>query len=87
MQCELLRSKEIMIRNAKDLSKDQKLAIESLLGRSVSDDDQVSVHVIPPGSVPDWLKESWGSASEAGLDRLSMEEIDAEIASARRQRH
>jgi hypothetical protein len=35
---------------------------------------------------PDWLRRSWDSAKKAGLDQLSMEEIDAEIAAARKQR-
>jgi hypothetical protein len=35
---------------------------------------------------PDWLRRSWDSARIAGLDQLSMEEIDAEIAAARKQR-
>jgi hypothetical protein len=36
--------------------------------------------------VPEWLRKSWESAEEAGLDRLSMDEIDAEIAAARKAR-
>jgi urease accessory protein UreF len=36
---------------------------------------------------PDWLQRSWESAKQAGLDQLSMEEIDAEIAAARKERH
>jgi len=32
---------------------------------------------------PDWLRRSWESATRAGLDRLSMDEIDA----ARKARH
>ena len=32
---------------------------------------------------PAWLKESWANAREGGLDSLTMDEIDAEIASAR----
>src|SRR4051812_7658273 len=35
---------------------------------------------------PDWLQESWDSAKRQGLDKLTMEEIDAEIAAARRER-
>ena len=35
---------------------------------------------------PDWLRRSWDSARIAGLDQLSMEEIDAEIAAARKER-
>jgi hypothetical protein len=36
--------------------------------------------------VPDWLKQSWETSRQAGLDQLSPEEIDAEIASARKTR-
>ena len=36
---------------------------------------------------PDWLQKSWDSAKRQGLDKLTMEEIDAEIAAARRERH
>lgn len=35
---------------------------------------------------PDWLRRSWETATQAGLSHLSMEEIDAEIAAARRAR-
>ncbi len=35
---------------------------------------------------PDWLRKSWKSARQAGLEQLSMEEIEAEIAAARKQR-
>ncbi len=72
-----------MIRNAKDLSPDQKLAIESLLGRPVSENEQINISTVTP---PDWLQESWESAKQQGLDHLTMDEIDAEIAAARRAR-
>lgn len=35
---------------------------------------------------PEWLRRSWDSARQAGLDQLSMEEIDAEIAAVRKER-
>lgn len=35
---------------------------------------------------PDWLQKSWDSAKREGLDKLTMEEIDAEIAAASRER-
>jgi hypothetical protein len=34
----------------------------------------------------DWLRRSWESAAQSGLNRLSMDEIDAEIAAARKVR-
>jgi urease accessory protein UreF len=43
---------------------------------------QVLVHEL----APDWLQKSWEKAKQAGLDQLSMEEIDAEIAAARKER-
>jgi hypothetical protein len=37
-------------------------------------------------AAPDWFEKSWDSAKREGLDKLTMEEIDAEIAAARRDR-
>jgi plasmid stability protein len=36
--------------------------------------------------VPEWLQKSWESSRQAGLDQLSVDEIDAEIAAARNAR-
>jgi prevent-host-death family protein len=36
---------------------------------------------------PDWLEKSWDSAKRHGLDKLTMKDIDGEIASSRRERH
>ena len=35
---------------------------------------------------PDWLKESWANAKKNGTDKLTMDEIDAEIAAYRREK-
>ncbi len=75
-----------MIHKAKDLSPDQKLAIESLLGRVVAEDEAISIRTVSPAAIPEWLQESWDSAKERELDRLSMAEIEAEIDSARKAR-
>jgi hypothetical protein len=75
-----------MIHKAKDLSPDQKVAIESLLGRSVAEDEAISVRTLASGSAPEWLVQSWESAKRLGLDRLSTEEIDKEIDAARKAR-
>jgi hypothetical protein len=75
-----------MTRKAKDLSPDQKLAIESLLGRAIAENGEIMIRTTTSPSAPEWLKESWESAAEQGLDRLSMEEIDAEIVAARKAR-
>jgi hypothetical protein len=36
--------------------------------------------------IPEWLRKSWEASKAAGLDQLSMEEIDAEIAATRGER-
>ena len=76
-----------MIHRAKDLSPDQRLAIESLLGRSISDNEEIVIRTSELPPAPEWLRRSWESAQEQGLDRLSTQEIDAEIATARKARH
>lgn len=49
--------------------------------------EEYARQVIEHDLVPEWLQQSWASSQEAGLDRLSMDEIDAEIAAARKARH
>ena len=73
-----------MIHSAKDLSPDQRQAIEGLLGRPILDGEQVSVQTVPPS--PEWLTEIQRDARAKGTDKLSMEQIDEEIASTRRAR-
>jgi hypothetical protein len=75
-----------MIHKAKDLSPDQKMAIESLLGRTIADDETISIRALESASTPEWLQQSWESAERLGLDRLSTEEIEAEIDAARKAR-
>jgi hypothetical protein len=45
-----------MIRNAKDLSPDQKAAIESLLGRRILEDEAISIRAIEPPPLSDECK-------------------------------
>jgi hypothetical protein len=71
---------------AKDLSPDQKTVIESLLGRSIAENEEITIRSAASPSAPEWLKASWKSAEDLGLDQLSTEEIDAEIAQARKAR-
>ena len=73
-----------MIHSAKDLSPVQKLALESLLGRPISEGEQVSVRTVPAS--PEWLMSIQQDSRKNGADKLTMEEIDAEIAAARRER-
>jgi plasmid stability protein len=46
--------------------------------------EQYVLQVLEQDLAPEWLRKSWASAKEADLDQLSMEEIDAEIAAARK---
>jgi hypothetical protein len=71
---------------AKELSVDQKSVIEGLLGRALGEDETVSIRAMAPDSAPEWLRRSWESAAALGVDRPSVEEIDAEIDAARRSR-
>jgi hypothetical protein len=75
-----------MTHKVKDLSPDQKMAIESLLGRSVAENEEISIRTTASPTAPEWLQASWESAKEQGLDQLSTEEIEAEIAAARKTR-
>ncbi len=49
--------------------------------------EEYALKVLEHDLVPEWLQKSWESAKQAGLDQLSMEEIDAEISAARKARH
>ena len=75
-----------MTYKAKDLSEDQKLAIESLLGRAIADNEEITILAALPAAAPAWLRESWDSAERQELDQLTMDEIDAEIDAARMAR-
>jgi hypothetical protein len=75
-----------MIHKAKDLSPDQRLAIESLLGRSIGENEEIIIRTTDSPAAPEWLRRSWESAQKQGLDRLSPEEIDAEVAAVRKAR-
>ena len=48
--------------------------------------EQYARQVLEQDLVPEWLQKAWRSAEKAGLDTLSMDEIDAEIAAARKIR-
>jgi len=48
--------------------------------------EQYVLQVLEQDLAPEWLRASWASAKENGLDQLSMDEIDAEIAAARKAR-
>ena len=73
-----------MIHKAKDLSPEQKTAVESLLGRAVAPHEAIIIRAVP--AAPEWLQQSWESAKKQGVAELTIEEIEAEIAAARKER-
>ena len=75
-----------MICKVKSLSDEQKVVVEGLQGRAVSVGDAISLRVLTQATAPEWMEESWKSAEELGLDQMTMDEIDAEIAAARAER-
>jgi hypothetical protein len=73
-----------MIHSVKDLSLEQKMVIESLLGRPVSEGERVSLRTVPAS--PEWLISLQQDSRKKGTDKLTLEEINAEIAAVRRER-
>jgi plasmid stability protein len=48
--------------------------------------EQYAREVLEHDLAPEWLRKSWETAKQAGLDQLSSEDIDSEIAAARKAR-
>jgi hypothetical protein len=48
--------------------------------------EEYAQQVLEHDLVPEWLQKSWESSNQSGLGQLSVEEIDAEIAAARKAR-
>jgi plasmid stability protein len=69
-----------------ELTDDQKAALAAKARAHGLLPEEYARQLLQRALAPEWLRESWGRAEEAGLDQLSMEEIDAEIAAARRAR-
>jgi hypothetical protein len=67
-----------------ELADEQKAALSAKARALGLSDDEYARQVLPHDLAPDWLQQSWHTAKDAGLDQLSMEEIDAEIAPARK---
>jgi plasmid stability protein len=49
-------------------------------------EEQYALQVLEQDLTPEWLRKSWATAKEIRLDQLSTDEIDAEIAAARKAR-
>jgi hypothetical protein len=66
-----------MLHRVKDLSPEQKLTVEALLGRAVSDEEAVSVRAVAPAAiVPSTLSQDERVEALACLDRY-FEKVDA----------
>ena len=48
--------------------------------------EEYAGQVLEHDLVPEWLQKSWESSNQSGLGQLSVDEIDAEIAAARKVR-
>ena len=61
-----------MIHKAKDLSAEQKMAIESLLGRTIAEDEAISIRTLATASAPESrkVKRLLESEATAGCARM-----------------
>src|ERR1035438_1282790 len=66
-----------------NLPDEQTVACASKARAQVLSAEEYARRVLQHALVPEWLQESWQSSKQAGLDRLSVDEIKAEIAAAR----
>jgi plasmid stability protein len=69
-----------------ELPDEQTLVLKAKAKAQGLSTEQYARQVLEQDLVPDWLRESWESAGQTGVNKLSMDEIDAEIAAARRAR-
>jgi plasmid stability protein len=70
-----------------ELPDEQKAALSAKARAHGLSAEEYARQVLQQDLAPEWLRKSWESAKEDGLDQLSAEEIDAEIAAARKARH
>lgn len=69
-----------------DLPDEQTAALAAKARAQGLSTEQYVRQVLEHDVAPEWLQKSWQSAREAGLDQLSVEDIDAEISAARQAR-
>jgi plasmid stability protein len=69
-----------------DLPDEQTLVLKAKAKAQGVSTEQYARQVLEQDLVPDWLRKSWENAEQTGVNRLSMDEIDAEIAAARKAR-
>jgi hypothetical protein len=69
-----------------DLPEDQTAALAAKARSRGLSTEEYAREVLLHDLAPDWLRVSWATSKAVGLDRLSMDEIDTEIAAARKNR-
>lgn len=67
-----------------DLPEDQTAALTAKARARGLSAEEYAREVLMHDLAPEWLRASWASSKESGLERLSTAEIDAEIAATRR---
>jgi hypothetical protein len=67
-----------------DLPDEQSAALAAKARARGLSAEQYARRVLENDIAPEWLQKSWESSRQEGLDQLSGEEIDAEIAAARK---
>jgi hypothetical protein len=69
-----------------DLSDEQRVVLAAKARAQGLSAEEYARLVLEHDLVPDWLQKSWESSRQAGLNQLSEDEIDSEIAAARKAR-
>jgi len=69
-----------------DLPDEQSAALTAKARARGLSTEQYARQVLENDIAPEWLQKSWESSRQEGLDQISGEEIDAEIAAARKAR-
>jgi plasmid stability protein len=70
-----------------ELPEDQKAALAAKARAcGLSPEEYARQVLLQHDLAPEWLRKSWETAKEIGIDGLSAEDIDAEIAAARQAR-
>jgi plasmid stability protein len=69
-----------------ELPDEQKAALAAKAQAHGLSPEEYARQVLQHDLAPEWLRKSWETARETGVDRLSPEDIDAEIAAARNAR-
>ncbi len=69
-----------------DFSEEQTAALAAKAKAQGISTEQCARQVLEQDLAPEWLRQSWEIAKQSGVNELSMEEVDAEIAAARKNR-